>query len=116
MYGHHVHQKIYEDFKAGKIKRTCVTMHFVTSIYDDPQGLIFQYPVELEESDTPETIAKKVNTIEHERQWEITDMVAKEEISATRDEETQKILIKFPKDYTFNCPVSLDKEDPYEDF
>lgn len=116
MYGHHVHEKIYQDFKAGKIKRTCVTMHFVTPIYDDPQGLIFQCPVELEENDTPETIAKKVNKVEHDHQWYITNMVAKKQITAQRDEETQKIQIQFPQDYQWNTPVALNTDNPYENF
>lgn len=116
MYGHHVHEKIYQDFKAKKIKRTCVTMHFVTPIYDDPQGLIFQHPIELEENDTPETIAKKVNKVEHQRQRYVTNLVAKKEITATRDEETQKIHIEFPQDYQRNIPVTLETKDPYENF
>lgn len=108
MYGHHVHDKIYQDLMAGKIKRTCVSMHFVTPQYDDPQGLIFQYPVELDTSDTPATIAQKVNKIEHERQWKITRMVAHGEISAERDAENQKIInIKFPENYERNKVIDL---------
>lgn len=94
-------------------------MHFATPVYDDPQGLIFQLPIELRNDeeimkhidDAPECIAaikKKVNAAEHERQRQITNMVANWQIQATRDPETQKITaIKFPEDYIYKDVVDL---------
>lgn len=127
MYGDHVHEKIYEDLKQWKIKRTCVTMHFVTPIYDDPQWLIFQCPVELQNDEEImknindkqyciQLIKKKVNKVEHDHQRYITNMVANKKITAQRDEEDQKIHIQFPQDYQRNTPVALDTQDPYENF
>ena len=34
MYGHFVHEAVIEDFKAGKITQSAVTMHFVDEEYD----------------------------------------------------------------------------------
>lgn len=128
MYGDAVHAAIYEDLKKWEIKRTCITMHFVTPEYDDPQGLIFQLPIEL--SSDPEimelindekaciaAIKKKVNAAEHERQRQITNLVATKQISADRDEETQKITkIQFPEDYQYQRPVQLHTPQPYGEF
>jgi len=128
MYGDAVHAAIYEDLKNWDINRTCVTMHFATPIYDDPQGLIFQLPIELRND--PEimnlindkdaciaAIKKKVNAAEHERQRKITNMVANKEISADRDEESQRITnITFPNDYVYNQTVQLDTQEPYGEF
>jgi len=128
MYGDAVHTAIYEDLKKWDINRTCVTMHFVTLIYDDPQGLIFQLPIELRSDeeimkhiDNKEAciaaIKKKVNKAEHTYQRWITNMVANGEISATRDEESQKITnIIFPVNYTYKQPVQLNTERPYGEF
>lgn len=127
MYGDHVHEKIYQDLKQWKIRRTCVTMHFVTPMYDDPQWLIFQYPVELQDDEEImnnmhdkeyciQLIKKKVNKVEHEQQRYVTNLVANKEITATRDEEKQKIHIKFPQDYQRNIPIALDTQNPYENF
>ncbi|MBP7062156.1 hypothetical protein KA037_03925 [Patescibacteria group bacterium] len=94
-------------------------MHFATPVYDDPQGLIFQLPIELrsdadiikhidDEAACIAAIKKKVNAAEHERQRQITNMVANKEIQAERDEENQKITnIKFPAEYQRHKLVNL---------
>lgn len=111
MYGHHVHDAVWRDYQEGKIKRTCVSMHFVNpEQYDDPNLLFFQYPVELEWCTSAEDVAKKVNAVEHERQWKITQMVAQWEIQATQDPETKVITIKFPEWYLHKWPISLTGE------
>ena len=63
MYGHFVHEAIYEAFKKGEITQTAVTMHFVNPAkpYDDDSLIIYQHLIPLREEDTPETIASRVN-------------------------------------------------------
>lgn len=119
MYGDAVHKAIYADLKKRDIKRTCVTMHFVTPKYDDPAWMIFQMPVELssdpdimryidDEEACVAAIKKKVNKVEHERQRQISNMVVKGEISAHRDPITETLSnIKFPQGYQRNKTVDL---------
>ena len=60
LYGHHVHEAV---IKAGE-KESGITIHYVDEIYDhgDP---IFQEKVIVEEGDTPEILAKKIQALEH---------------------------------------------------
>lgn len=112
MYGHHVHEKIFADFQAGKIKRSCISIHYaIPGVYDDPNGLICQIPVELDWCISAEEVAKRVNAVEHQRQWKITEMVANREISAQRDPIHKKIInMKFPDWYKRNKVVDLTTE------
>jgi len=80
MYGHYVHEAVIKAFKAGEIKHSAVTMHFVTEKYDEGP-IIFRYPIEIKFNDTPETLAERVNKVEHEWQPRITNLVVKGEIS-----------------------------------
>jgi len=62
MYGHHVHEAVYEAFKAGKIKQSAVTMHFVDDRVGYDRGpIICQLPVLIRPEDTPDTIGSRVN-------------------------------------------------------
>lgn len=107
-YGHHVHDAIRADYQAGKIKRTCVSMHFVNpNEYDDPRLLFFQYPVELEWCTSAEEIAKKVNAVEHERQWRITRMVTLGEIRVEEIAEDASFKIHFPEWYAWSKVIDL---------
>lgn len=79
MYGHHVHRAVIEAFKRGEVTSSAVTMHFVTD-FDADSGydrgpVFFQYPVLIEDNDTPETLATRVNAIEHGWQSFITNLV-----------------------------------------
>ena len=60
MYGMHVHRAVIE---AGE-KETGMTIHYVTENYDEGE-IIFQGKCEVESSDSPETLAKKVQQLEH---------------------------------------------------
>ncbi len=74
MYGHHVHEAVIRDFKAGKITASAVTMHFVTPDYD--QGpIFFHFPVFIKPDDTPENLSARVNAVEHSWQPHITNLV-----------------------------------------
>lgn len=80
MYGHHVHEAVIEAYKAGTVKCSAVTMHFVTEKYDEGP-VIFKYPVVIRPDDTPEILAKRVNKIEHAWQSYITNLVIRGDIS-----------------------------------
>jgi len=79
MYGHFVHEATIEAFKKGEVKYSAVTMHFVTEIYDEGP-VFFEYPVWIRKDDTPETLAQRVNKIEHGWQSYITNLVIYEKI------------------------------------
>jgi len=64
MYGHHVHEAVMAAFRAGEIKCSAVTMHEVDEEYDHGRQL-FTMPVPIKDNDTPETLAARVNTVEH---------------------------------------------------
>jgi phosphoribosylglycinamide formyltransferase-1 len=80
MYGLNVHRAVLEAFKKGEIKNTAVSMHFVTEEYDKGP-VFFEYPVRVENNDTPETLQERVKWYEHIFQWAITDMVIHQQIS-----------------------------------
>ena len=61
MYGHFVHEAVI----AAKEKETGITIHYVDELYDHGQ-VIFQASFEVEATDTPETLARKVHKLEHE--------------------------------------------------
>ena len=61
MYGRHVHEAV---IAAGE-KESGITIHYVDELYDHSQS-IFQAKVIVEPDDTPETLAKKVQFLEHQ--------------------------------------------------
>lgn len=70
MYGMHVHQAV----KTANEPVTGITIHYVNEQYD--QGhIIFQAVTSLAPEDTPEEIAKKVATLEHQCFPKIIDEV-----------------------------------------
>jgi phosphoribosylglycinamide formyltransferase-1 len=80
LYGHRAHEAVLEAFRAGKVKNSAVSMHFVTEAYDRGP-VFFEYPVAIRPDDTPETLAGRVNEIEHGWQSFITNLVVQGEIS-----------------------------------
>lgn len=84
MYGHYVHEAVMRDFHDAQVTHTAVSMHFVpkTKSKDDyDQGpVFFEHLVEIEPDDTPETLARRVNEVEHAFQPMITDLVVREKI------------------------------------
>ena len=79
MYGHFVHEAVMKAYHEGTVKCSAVTMHFVTEKYDEGP-MIFRYPVAIRPDDTPETLAKRVNKIEHTWQSYITNLVIRGDI------------------------------------
>jgi len=60
MYGHFVHEAVI----AAREKESGITVHYVDDHYDNGD-IIFQAKCEVEETDTPETLAKKIQALEH---------------------------------------------------
>jgi len=61
MYGMHVHEAV----KAAGEKETGITIHFVNEHYDEG-AIIAQFSCQLDPTDSPVDIAKKVQILEHE--------------------------------------------------
>jgi len=61
MYGHHVHEAVL----ASGMKVSGATVHIVDEEYDHGP-IVVQKTVPIEEHDTPETLAARVLTVEHE--------------------------------------------------
>jgi len=73
-YGHHIHEAVMASFRRGEITHSAISMHFVTEEYD--QGpIFFQLKIKINADDTPETLAQRVNQLEHQHQPVITNMV-----------------------------------------
>ena len=79
MYGHHVHEAVIAAFHRGEITHTEICMHFVTDEYDRGP-LFFRLKIPIRNDDTPETLAARVNTLEHEWQSKITNLVVTKQI------------------------------------
>ncbi len=60
MYGMHIHNTVV----ANKEKETGITIHYVNENYDEG-AVILQKKVSVDESDTPESIAKKIHLLEY---------------------------------------------------
>jgi len=61
MYGHHVHDAV---IAAGEIK-TGITIHYINEHYDEGPP-IFRRTVDIDPSDTPQSLAWKVQQLEHD--------------------------------------------------
>ena len=61
MWGHHVHEAVIE----AKEKESGATVHFVTSGIDEGE-IILQGKFDVDENDTPETLAQKVHQVEYD--------------------------------------------------
>ena len=60
MYGMRVHEAVI----VAKEKKSGITIHYVDEVYDHGK-IIFQATFNLEEGETAETLAKKINVLEH---------------------------------------------------
>ena len=71
LYGHHVHEAVIN----AKEKESGITIHYVDEIYDHGAP-IFQEKVLVEENDTPESLAKKIQALEHAHLPRVIEEVA----------------------------------------
>ncbi|MEP7163173.1 MAG: phosphoribosylglycinamide formyltransferase [Ferruginibacter sp.] len=60
MYGSHVHEAVI----ANKEKESGISIHYADELYDHGE-IIFQAKCEVNDSDTPETLAWKIHALEH---------------------------------------------------
>ncbi len=74
MYGHHVHEAVMAAYKRGELTHSAVSMHFVTEEYDKGPKFL-DHPVAINETDTAESLAAKVNLCERHLQPLLTHMV-----------------------------------------
>ncbi len=79
LYGRHVHEAVMAAYHRGEITHSAVTMHFVDEKYDRGP-ILFERPVSIEPSDTPETLAAKVNQTEHEWQPRVLNYVVRGQV------------------------------------
>lgn len=70
MYGMHIHREVIEneDDESG------ITIHYVNEAFDEGE-VIFQDTVEVDEDDTPEDLAYKVQQLEHRHYPEVIEWV-----------------------------------------
>jgi phosphoribosylglycinamide formyltransferase-1 len=61
MYGMNVHRSVI----ASGEKKSGISIHYVNEHYDEGE-IISQHRCDISESDTPETLAKKIQQLEHE--------------------------------------------------
>ena len=68
MYGHFVHEAV---VAAGE-RQSGITIHLVNEAYDEGR-IIFQATCDLQPSDAPEDVARKVQMLEHEHYPQVVD-------------------------------------------
>ena len=61
MYGRHVHEAVIQNGE----KESGISIHYVNEKYDDGQ-IIFQKSFEIDEDETPDSLAAKIHTLEYE--------------------------------------------------
>lgn len=70
MYGHYVHEAVV----SAREKQSGITIHYVNEEYDRGE-IIFQARVDLEPTDSPEEVARKVQVLEHMHYPRVVDEV-----------------------------------------
>jgi formyltetrahydrofolate-dependent phosphoribosylglycinamide formyltransferase len=70
MYGRHVHEAVI----TNKEKQSGITIHYVDELYDHGE-IIFQAVCAVDENDTAETLARKVQGLEHEHYARVIESV-----------------------------------------
>jgi phosphoribosylglycinamide formyltransferase-1 len=70
MYGHHVHEAVIR----AKDKESGITIHYVDEIYDHGKT-IFQTTCTIDEKDTPDSLAQKIHTLEHEHYPRVVEQI-----------------------------------------
>ncbi|HZJ40737.1 MAG TPA: formyltransferase family protein, partial [Candidatus Saccharimonadales bacterium] len=80
MYGHHVHEAVFEAYKKQRLTRTEITMHFVNEKFDDGP-IFFRLKIPIIAVNNPEELGNLANHYEHCYQPYITDLVVNGRIS-----------------------------------
>jgi len=85
LYGRHVHEAVIAAYRRGEITHSAVAMHFVDEKYDRGP-IFFERPVPIEPRDTTETLAEKVNRVEHEWQPRVLNYVVQGQVRLVGEE------------------------------
>lgn len=80
LYGHYVHEAAIEAYKRGEIEFTAVMMHFVGGGGYDTGPVFYCGIVDINDDDTPKTLAERVRKHEHLIQPRITNLVVSRQI------------------------------------
>ncbi|HZJ41285.1 MAG TPA: formyltransferase family protein, partial [Candidatus Saccharimonadales bacterium] len=80
MYGHRVHEAVFEAYKKQRLTHTEICMHFVNKKFDDGP-VFFRLKIPIVNIKDPEALGKLVNDYEHCYQPYITDLVVNGRIS-----------------------------------
>jgi phosphoribosylglycinamide formyltransferase-1 len=80
LYGHKTHEAVLNAYRAGRIRHSAISMHFVTDRYDEGP-VFFSHPFEIYHEDTPETLGERAKELEYAWQPIITNKVIHGEIS-----------------------------------
>lgn len=72
MYGNHVHEAVI----ASGDKESGITIHYVDEVYDHG-NIIFQATCEIDEKDTPGSLAQKIHLLEHLHYPTVIDTILK---------------------------------------
>lgn len=75
MYGHFVHEAVIE----AKEKESGITIHYVDEQFDHGKHIL-QLTCPVDEADTPETLAKKIQVLEHEHYPEVIARLVNEDV------------------------------------
>lgn len=71
MYGKHVHEAVI----AAGVKQSGITFHVIDEDYDRGE-ILKQYPLEIHPDETPETLEKRIQQLEHEKLIEFVNYLA----------------------------------------
>lgn len=80
MYGRHVHEAVLKAYQEKNIKNSEICMHFVTPKYD-LGPVFFRLIAQIKPEDTVESLAERINRLEHYYQPQITNQVLNGKIS-----------------------------------
>ncbi len=102
-YGHRVHERMLAAYRSGEIGHSAVSMHFVDAEYDHGP-IFFQQEVEIKDNDTPETLAARVNVVEHRFQAAVSNLVVTGQIAW---DGVHSQSLRIPSGYVRHRPATM---------
>lgn len=95
MYGNHVHEAVHRAFLAGQTAHTGMTIHRVNERYDEGP-ILFQARLEIEEEDTPASLAARVLRLEHRYYPQILQSLLEVDAQRQAAEEAAEVTPSMP--------------------
>jgi phosphoribosylglycinamide formyltransferase-1 len=95
MYGTHVHEAVHRAFLAGQTAHTGMTIHRVNERYDEGP-ILFQARLEIEEEDTPASLAARVLRLEHRYYPQILQSLLEVDAQRQAAEEAAEVTPSMP--------------------